>query len=87
IVTASGYTLDNNSFGNYTLQQPAGLSANITQALLTLTGVTKVYDGTTALPGTAGAYTLSGIVPGDTVTIDTAAAVASGGYGDKNVNT
>ncbi|MEP9360906.1 YDG domain-containing protein [Sphingomonas sp. KR3-1] len=86
-VTASGYALTNNPFGNYTLQQPTGLSANITAALLTLTRVTRTYDASTNLPGNAGAYTLSGVVAGDDVAVDAAAAAASGSYADKNVNT
>jgi filamentous hemagglutinin family protein len=86
-VTAIGYTLGNNPFNNYTLSQPTGLAANITAALLTLIQVSKVYDGTTVLPGAATAYTLSGIVPGDQVQVNAAAASASGSYADKNVNT
>jgi len=86
-VTASGYTLDNNPFGNYVLQQPQGLSADITAALLTLTEVSRVYNGLTTLPTDTAAYTLSGIVAGDVVTVDAAAAAASGSYADKNVNT
>ncbi|MEI6752310.1 MAG: YDG domain-containing protein, partial [Paludibacter sp.] len=56
--------------GNYSLTQP-GISANITAAPLTITGISgvnKVYDGTTTatLSGTA-AY--SGLVNGETSTV------------------
>ncbi|MCS0581016.1 YDG domain-containing protein [Massilia pinisoli] len=50
-VTVSGYTLTGAGAGNYTIVQPTGLTANITKANLSVTGVTaanKIYDGTTA---------------------------------------
>ena len=50
-VTVTGYTLTGNDTGNYTLVEPAGLTANITPALLAVTGVSaasKVYDATLA---------------------------------------
>ena len=57
-VTVSGYTLQGADAGNYVLQQPAGLTANIAAATLTVGGVAaqnKVYDTTVnaALVGTA----------------------------------
>ena len=57
-VTVSGYTLSGADAGNYTLIEPTGLTANITAASLTVTGLTannKVYDATTGatLSGTA----------------------------------
>jgi hypothetical protein len=57
-VTVSGYTLAGPDAGNYTIVQPAGLTANVGKANLAVTGVTaanKTYDGTTAatLNGTA----------------------------------
>jgi len=58
-VTVTGYALAGADIGNYTLSQPAGLSADITQAGLTVTGITsndKSYDGnTTATLNTGGA--------------------------------
>ena len=48
-VSASGFSLSGNGSGNYTLAQPAGLSANITPQFLQLTIVgnpTRVYNGT-----------------------------------------
>ncbi len=82
-VTASGYVLTNNPFGNYVLEQPTGLSADITQALIQLAGVIKVYDATLALPTLASAYSLSGVVAGDDVSVNTSAIF--GAYADPNV--
>ncbi len=66
-ITVSGYTLAGTAAGNYTLSQPSSLTANITTKAITITGLTgvnKVYDGTTAasVTGTAG---LSGIITAD----------------------
>jgi hypothetical protein len=65
-VAVTGYTLnDGNGGGNYTvtLNSAAG---SISRAVLTLTAspASRVYDGTTAAPGTP---TASGLVTGDTV--------------------
>ncbi|WP_162130770.1 S-layer family protein, partial [Polaromonas sp. CF318] len=46
-VTVTGYTLGGADAGNYVLAQPSGVTANITPASLTVTGVganNKVYD-------------------------------------------
>jgi len=46
-VTVSGVVLGGADGGNYTVTQPAGLTADITQANLTITGAVannKVYD-------------------------------------------
>ncbi len=48
-----------------------------------ITGVTKVYDSTTALPGSPAAFTTTGVVAGDTVTTDFSPVVGS--YADANV--
>jgi len=82
-VTVTGYTLGGADAGNYTVVQPAGLTANITPANLTVTGVTannKVYDTTTtaALSGTAAVTALAG----DTVTLG---GTGSGNFANKNV--
>ncbi|WP_165912097.1 YDG domain-containing protein [Novosphingobium sp. PhB165] len=82
-VTAAGYALLNNPFDNYVVAQPTGLSADITQALIELTKVTKVYDSTTDLPMASTAYTLNGVVSGDDVSVNTAGI--TGSYADKNV--
>ncbi len=84
-VTASGFSISGGQSADYTLQQPTGLSANITQAILNLTNVTRVYDSTTSLPSTSSAYTLAGIFGSDSVAVDTSGL--SGNYADKNVGT
>ncbi|WP_332878499.1 two-partner secretion domain-containing protein, partial [Massilia sp. S19_KUP03_FR1] len=46
-VTVSGYTLAGTDAANYVIVQPTGLSANITQAALAVTGISasgKIYD-------------------------------------------
>ena len=66
-ISTTGYTINN---ANYSLTQPT-LSANITQATLTVTGLTgnnKVYDTTTAATAT-GTATLSGVIDGTSVTL------------------
>jgi len=82
-VTATGYTLGGADAGNYTVVLPTGLTANITPASLTVTGVganNKVYDATTAatLTGTASVAALAG----DTVTVG---GTGSGTFANKNV--
>ena len=62
-VTVTGYTLAGTDAANYVLTQPTGLTANITQANLAVTGLAvsgKVYDATTtaSLTGTAGVSAL-----------------------------
>ena len=53
-VTVSGITLGGAQADNYTLTQPAGLTADVTPLPITLSAVsaTKTYDGTTSAPGT-----------------------------------
>ena len=86
-VTVSSLTLSGTDAGNYTLSVPL-LSASITPAPLTVTGVTaanKVYDGTTsATINTAGA-TLHGVLAGDTGDVTLVASGASGAFADKAV--
>ena len=81
VVTVTGYTLGGANAGNYTLTQPAGLTANITAKALTVTGPAasnKVYDGTTTATITG---TLSGVVGGDVVTLSPAGTFASSSVG------
>ncbi len=84
-VTVSGYTLGGADAGNYTVAQPSGLTANITPAALSISGITasnKVYDGTaSATVSTAGAV-YTGLLGTDTVTVS-----ATGTFSDKNVGT
>lgn len=85
-VTVSGLGLSGPDGGNYTLAQPAGLTADITPAPLTVTGVTvndKVYDRSTAATATAGGAALAGVIVGDAVVLDSSGVSAS--FADKNV--
>ena len=70
---------------DYTVNTVTGLSANITQASLTITGVTGVnraYDGTTAGAVHSTNAQLVGVVAGDAITLVTSGAV--GVFADKN---
>ena len=85
LVTVSGYTLSGADAGNYTLVEPTGLTANITPAVLALTGVaanSKVYDTTVAasLSGTATVAALGA----DSVFV---MGTGNGTFSDKNVGT
>ena len=82
-VTVSGYTAPS---ANYSITQPTGLTANITAAPLTITGVTasnKVYDGNTTATLNTGSAALSGVVVGDTVNLDSTSA--TGSFANKTV--
>jgi hypothetical protein len=84
-VSVGGYTITGTDSGNYSLAQPTGLSADITQAPLSVIGVTaknKVYDGTATamLYGTA---LLGGVISGDTVNLSTTGV--AGIFDTKNV--
>ena len=82
-VTVSGNTLGGTDAGNYNLVQQAGLTAEITKANLSVSGLTasaKVYNANTVatLGGTAAVSALTG----DSVTLG---GSASGVFADKNV--
>ena len=80
LVAGSGTLLS-----DYTVNTVTGLSANITQASLTITGVTGVnraYDGTTAGAVNSTNAQLVGVVAGDAITLVTSGAV--GVFADKN---
>ena len=84
-VTVTGNTISGTDAANYALTQQTGLIADITQASLSVTGLTasnKTYDTTTSatLGGTA-AITVLGT---DTVTLG---ATAVGVFADKNAGT
>jgi hypothetical protein len=84
-VTVIGLTLGGAAATNYSLIDPTNVTASITPAALTVTGVTavsKVYDGTTVaqLSGTA---TLNGAVTNDDVSLVTSNMTAS--FADPNV--
>jgi filamentous hemagglutinin family protein len=83
-VTVTGYILGGTDAGNYIIVQPTGLTANITPANLSVSGVSaanKVYDATTGatLSGTASVAALGS----DVVTV----SGGSGAFTDKNVGT
>jgi len=87
-VATTGFTLTGAQQADYRLVQPAGLSANITPATLTITGVSatnKVYDGTAADPLNAAGAELSGIVGGDAATLVLSTASAAGLFSTPNV--
>jgi hypothetical protein len=70
-VSYAGFALSGAAAGNYILTQPSSTTANITQATLTITGLTgnnKVYDATTAATA-SGTATLSGVIGGTSVTL------------------
>lgn len=78
-VTISGFALSGADAGNYSLTQPTA-TASITRAALAVTGITvsnKGYDGTTVATLNTTSAALSGIVLGDTVTLDTSSAVGA----------
>ncbi len=84
-VSTSGLSINGGDAVNYSLTQPT-LSADITAAGLTVTGLTaqnKVYDGTTVATVT-GSGTLTGLYGSDVVTLS---GTAIGTFADKNVGT
>ncbi|KQZ46789.1 YDG domain-containing protein, partial [Massilia sp. Root1485] len=86
-VTLAGGTLADNTgrASNYTLAQPAGVTASITPKALTVSGITasdKTYDGTTAATVSTTGATLQGLVAGDTVTVG-----ATGAFADADAGT
>jgi filamentous hemagglutinin family protein len=86
-VSVSGYTLSGDDAGNYTLIQPAGLSATVTARPVTVAGLTaaaKVYDATDAATVT-GTAAFAGILPDDDATLDGSAVTYA--FADKNVGT
>jgi hypothetical protein len=80
IAVIANDSLNGAAASNYTLTQPTGLSANITPAPLTVTGLSgtnRAYNGTTvdALTGSA---ILSGLVSGESLTLGNTANGVSG---------
>ncbi|HEY8023314.1 MAG TPA: YDG domain-containing protein [Burkholderiaceae bacterium] len=78
-VSVSGISMTGTDAGNYTLgNTSATTSANITPAALTVTGesaTTRTYNGTTAATLSGGV--LSGLIAGDSVTLNQAGAFVS----------
>jgi hypothetical protein len=78
-VIVSGLSLTGADAGNYSLNEPT-TTANITPALLTVTGITadsRPYDGMTDATLVTSGATLEGVVRGDTVTLDTSGAMGA----------
>ncbi|MBU3630716.1 YDG domain-containing protein, partial [Polynucleobacter sp. AP-Melu-500A-A1] len=77
-------SISGSASGNYTLTQPTGITANISQKVLTVGGTTvaanKVYDGTTAATITGG--TLVGVVTADLANVN---LIQSGSFAQSNV--
>ncbi|MFN8929425.1 MAG: YDG domain-containing protein, partial [Alphaproteobacteria bacterium] len=87
-VTVAGVTIGGADAGNYTFTQPTGLTADITPASMTVTGVTasnKIYDALTTATLSFSSAMLSGILGSDSVTINSGAA--TGNFANKNVGT
>jgi hypothetical protein len=75
IAVTTSMTISGADAANYSLSQPAGLSADITPKELTVSGASadnKIYDGTTE--ATVTGATLNGLVSGDEVSLDNAGA-------------
>jgi hypothetical protein len=84
-ITANGFSLEGADAEKYVLSaQPNGITANITAATLTVTGVTasnKAYDRTATANLSGGS--LSGIIGSDVVTL----VAGTGTFSNKNVGT
>jgi gliding motility-associated-like protein len=74
-VSTSGFSLFGSDAGNYYLSQPL-TSADITKAELTITGLNanKAYDRTTNAILNSTNASLTGVVPGDNVTLNSTSA-------------
>ena len=80
-ITVSGYTLAGANAGNYTVTQPTGITANITQASVTIANALaqdKQFDGNTAATITG---TVSGAIAPDVVTLVGTGTFASAAAG------
>ena len=71
-VTANGFSISGSAASNYILQPISGLTANITPAQLTVSGIVgvdKTYDGTTAAQLDATGAALHGVLGTDNVSL------------------
>ncbi|WP_316819379.1 YDG domain-containing protein, partial [Pedobacter nyackensis] len=87
-VTVSGYSISGSASGNYSLTQPAGLTADITAKTITITGINisnKEYDGnvTATISGTAA---LNGVLSGDVANV-TLGGVPTGTFATAGLGT
>ncbi|MBA3661987.1 MAG: filamentous hemagglutinin N-terminal domain-containing protein [Gammaproteobacteria bacterium] len=88
-VTAMGYTITGSDASNYALSQPTGLTANITAKDLIITGVVannKVYDATTLAVLNNTSASLSGVIGGDNVNLDSLNAIGNFVNQDAGIN-
>ncbi len=71
-VTVTGFTKTGTDANNYSLSQPTGLSANITQRDIrgTFKADNKVYDGTNTATVTTGSRDVVGKIDGDAVVLE-----------------
>ncbi len=86
-VTGTGFVLTGTDAGNYSLSMNT-TTADITAKNLTVSGAAandKIYNGNAAASVNFSGASLSGVVEGDTVTIDSSSYSAS--FADKNVGT
>ena len=84
-VTTSGFTIVGADIEKYAVVQPTA-TADITKADITVSGVTannKVYNGTSTTTLNTGSASLSGVIPGDIVTVVATGAI--GTFNNKNV--
>ena len=86
-VTFTGYGIEGADAGNYTVSQPADVTATISRAPVTITGVVvsdKTYDGSTAATVT-NAGIVEEVVPGDIVTAQAGAAQFTSADAGENI--
>ena len=86
-VTFTGYGIEGADADNYTVSQPADVTATISRAPVTITGVVvsdKTYDGSTAATVT-NAGTVEGVVLGDIVTAQAGAAQFTSADAGENI--
>src|SRR4029079_16711482 len=87
-VTVSGVALGGADAGNYTVSQPAGLTANISAKNLTISGASannKPYDGNATASVDFSGASLVGVLGLDAVSINSSGYSAS--FNNKNVGT
>ena len=89
-VTVSGYTLTGTDADNYNIVDQNALTASITPASITVSGITaadKVYDGTTAATVSTSNAMLAGRLGADVITIASTGQFSDAAVGDnKAVN-
>jgi uncharacterized protein YkwD len=88
-VTISGLTLSGSAAANYTLSAMT-LTANITPASLTVTGITaanKVHDGTTTATISTATARLNGVITADLGNVTLVTSGAAGAFADPSAGT